>query len=343
MEKKYTIAIDAMGGDDAPQCVVAGLDSIYDYLYENQIALLLFGNAIAVASVLAKYPRLNAISTLVQADEVVQGDDKPSKIIRSGRKTSMWMAIEAVRNKQADAVVSGGNTGCLMGISRLLISMIEGIRRPAITTLLPSSKASCTVMLDLGANIDCDENNIFQFAVMGSVYSKIILGVEVPKVSILNVGSESGKGFEYLSKASDIIEANKDNISFEYVGFVEGDDIFKGEVDVIATDGFTGNVALKTIEGTAKFITNDLKAAFKRSFMTFLGYLFMRNSLKSFKAKMDPRKYNGAVFLGLNGIVVKSHGGTDAVGFANAVKYAAQLVVNDFEIKVRNEIEKVKN
>ena len=342
MDKNYTIAIDTMGGDNAPLCVIAGLDSIYDYLVENQINLLLFGNADKVAPIIAKYPRLNNISTFIQADDVVQGDDKPSKIIRSGRNTSMWKAIEAVRNKQADAVVSAGNTGCIMGISRLLISMIDGIRRPAITTLLPNAKNSYTTMLDLGANTECDENNIFQFAIMGSLYSKILLGNDRPKVGILNIGSEAGKGFDYLSLAEEKMHSHKDNISFDYFGFVEGDDIFKGKVDVITTDGFSGNVALKTLEGTSKFITNELKTSFKSSLSSLIGYLFMRKSIGTFKSKMDPRKYNGAVFLGLNGIVVKSHGGTDAFGFANAVKYAVRLVVNDFETKVQHEIEKVR-
>ena len=341
MDKKYTIAIDAMGGDNAPGCVIAGLDYIYDYLVENQISLLIFGDTKVVAPVIAKFPRLNEISTLVQADEVVQGDDKPSRIIRSGRQTSMWKAIESVRNKQADAVVSGGNTGCIVGISRILISMIDGIRRPAITTLLPTA-TSYTTMLDLGANTECDENNIFQFSIMGSLYSKIILGNERPKVGILNIGSEAGKGFDYLSVAEQKIIANKDKLSFDYYGFVEGDDIFKGKVDVIATDGFTGNVALKTLEGTAKFITTNLKSSFESSLLGKLGAGIARGPLKKFKSSMDPRKYNGAVLLGLNGVVVKSHGGSDAFGFSNAVKYAVRLIVNDFGAKVQKEIEKVK-
>lgn len=341
MDKKYTIAIDAMGGDNAPDCVIAGLDYIYDYLVENQISLLIFGDTKVVAPVIAKFPRLNEISTLVQADEVVQGDDKPSRIIRSGRQTSMWKAIESVRNKQADAVVSGGNTGCIVGISRILISMIDGIRRPAITTLLPTA-TSYTTMLDLGANTECDENNIFQFSIMGSLYSKIILGNERPKVGILNIGSEAGKGFDYLSVAEQKIIANKDKLSFDYYGFVEGDDIFKGKVDVIATDGFTGNVALKTLEGTAKFITANLRASFTSSLLGKVGGCIARGPLKKFKSSMDPRKYNGAVLLGLNGVVVKSHGGSDAFGFSNAVKYAVRLIVNDFGAKVQKEIEKVK-
>ena len=340
MAKKWTIAIDAMGGDNAPLSVIAGLDIIYDYLVKNEIALLLFGDAKVMAPYLAKYPRLNNISTVIQCDEVVQGDDKPSKIIRRGRNTSMWKAIEAVRNKEADAVVSGGNTGCLMGISKLLISMIEGIRRPAITTLLPNVK-DYTVMLDLGANAECDEHNIVQFAIMGSIYAKIMIGKERPRVGILNIGSEAGKGLDYLTKAEEIFAEKKEHLPFDYFGFVEGDDIMKDKVDVITTDGFSGNVALKSIEGTAKFIAGSLKSVFKKSIFTIIGYLFMKSAFKQFKAKMDPRKYNGAVFLGLNGIVVKSHGGTDAVGFSNAVLYASRLLVDDFTSKVAREVEKI--
>ena len=340
MAKKWTIAIDAMGGDNAPLSVIAGLDIIYDYLVKNDIALLLFGDAKVMAPYLAKYPRLNNISTVIQCDEVVQGDDKPSKIIRRGRNTSMWKAIEAVRNKEADAVVSGGNTGCLMGISKLLISMIDGIRRPAITTLLPNVK-DYTVMLDLGANAECDEHNIVQFAIMGSIYAKIMVGKERPRVGILNIGSEAGKGLDYLTKAEEIFAEKKEHLPFDYFGFVEGDDIMKDKVDVITTDGFSGNVALKSIEGTAKFIAGSLKSVFKKSIFTIIGYLFMKSAFKQFKTKMDPRKYNGAVFLGLNGIVVKSHGGTDAVGFSNAVLYASRLLVDDFTSKVAKEVEKI--
>lgn len=341
MDKKWTIAIDAMGGDNAPYSVIAGLDIVYDYLVKNNISLLLFGDANVLAPYLAKYPRLNNISSVIQADEVVQGDDKPSKIIRRGRNTSMWMAIEAVRNKQADAVVSGGNTGCLMGISKLLISMIEGIRRPAITTLLPNS-ADYTAMLDLGANAECDEHNIVQFAVMGSMYVKILLGKERPRVGILNIGSEAGKGLDYLTKAEEIIAEKKEHLPFDYYGFVEGDDIMQDKVDVIATDGFSGNIALKSIEGAAKFIKNDLKKVFTKSILSIIGYMFMRSSVKKFKSKIDPRKYNGAVLLGLNGVVVKSHGGTDAFGFSNAVLYASKMLVNDFIPKIEKEIEKIK-
>jgi glycerol-3-phosphate acyltransferase PlsX len=341
VDRKYTIAVDTMGGDGAPAVVIAGIDMVCDYLAESRIDLLLFGRAADLAPLLAKYPRVGGLSRVMQADEVVAPDDKPSRVIRSGRRTSMWMAIEAVRAGRADAVVSAGNTGCLMGISKLLISMIEGVRRPAITTRIPNGKDGFTVMLDLGANAECDEHNIFEFSVMGSLYAKIIMGMERPSVGILNIGSEAGKGLDNLNKAVDIIERNKDIVSFDYSGFVEGDDIFKGKVDVIVSDGFSGNIALKTLEGTVKFMISEVKGLFKNSFWAMLGYLFMLRGLRRFKKRMDPRNYNGAVFLGLDGIVVKSHGGTDAVGFASAMKYAVRLVSRDFAAKVREEMEKV--
>ncbi|MDR1476537.1 MAG: phosphate acyltransferase PlsX [Rickettsiales bacterium] len=342
-ESRYTIAIDAMGGDHAPHMVMAGLDLMYDYLVENRIGLLLFGKPEALAPHLAKYSRLGSISRVVQAADVVAPDARPSKVIRSGRNTSMWMAIESVRNNEADAVVSAGNTGCVMGISKLLISMIEGIRRPAITTQVPNAKGSFTVLLDLGANAECDEHNIFQFGIMGSLYSQIINGNRRPTVGILNIGSEAGKGLEYLNRASEMTIANRMNLSFDYVGFVEGSDIFKGEADVIVSDGFSGNVALKTLEGTATFVASLIKQMFKKSFMALVGYFFLRSAFKPLKKKIDVRNYNGAVFLGLNGIVVKSHGGTDAFGFANAVKYAANLVAGDFDTKLKAEMEKVES
>ena len=342
MEKKWTIAIDAMGGDNAPFSVIAGLDIAYDYLVENRISLLIFGDVAKLNPLFEKYPRIKNISSVIHTDKVIQGDDKPSDMIRRfrGKDSSMWMAIDAVRNKQADAVVSGGNTGCLMAISWLLISTIEGIKRPAITTLLPNT-VDYTAMLDLGANAECDEYNLVQFAIMGSIYAKTLLGKERPKVGILNIGSEEHKGLGYLTKAQDIFLEEKDHLPFDYYGFVEGDDIMQNKVDVITTDGFSGNIALKSIEGTARFIKSELKKVFTKSIFSIIGYLFLYRAIKKFKSRIDPRKYNGAVMLGLNGVVVKSHGGTDALGFSNAVLYASKLIVNDFIPKIKEEIKKI--
>lgn len=329
MDTKWTIAVDAMGGDNAPKSVIEGLNIVYNVLIENNISLLLFGDYKVLAPYLLKYPNINNISTVVQCDEVVQGDDKPSKIIRRGRNTSMWKAIEAVRNKEADAVISGGNTGCLMGLAKILISMIGGIKRPAITTFIPT-KSGGSAMLDLGANTECDENNILDFAIMGSVYVKTLLEKENSTVGILNIGTEAGKGLEYLTKAENIFANLSEKLPFKYNGFIEGNDILEGKVDVIVTDGFSGNIALKSIEGTARFIKTSLKNIFKSSLLSMLGYILLYKSFKKLKTKIDPSKYNGAVLLGLNGIVVKSHGGADAIGFSNAVTYTIKLLTNNF-------------
>ncbi|MCL2439236.1 MAG: phosphate acyltransferase PlsX [Alphaproteobacteria bacterium] len=342
MQRKYTIAVDAMGGDAAPGMVIEGLHKSAAFINKNGVAIRLYGDEAQINPLLQKFPAVAAMSEVVHTSEKVMPDDKPSNVIRRGRTTSMWLAIESVRNGQADAVVSAGNTGCLLGISKLVISMLPGVKRPAITTCVPSKKNKRTVLLDLGANSECNEVNIFQFLIMGSLYAKIICGQARPKAAILNIGSEAGKGLDYLTRASDMVSANKENLDFDYAGFAEGDDIFKGEVDVIATDGFSGNVALKTLEGAAKFITSSLKSAIKSSWIARLGAAIMLPQLLKFRNKFDPRKYNGAVFLGLNGIVVKSHGGTDAVGFANAVQYAAALVSADFNSSVRDKMEKIK-
>ncbi len=341
MKKNWVIAVDAMGGDNAPASVIEGLNIVYNFLSENSVSLLLFGDSKRIASYLSLYPNLNSIVQIIHSDEVVQGDDKPSKIIRKGRNTSMWMAIEAVRNKKADAIISGGNTGCLMGISKLLVSMINGIKRPAITTFMPTTNG-LTAMLDLGANTECDEHNIAQFAVMGSVYVKTLLGKSRSTVGILNIGSEAGKGLDYLTKAELIFENNKTKLPFVYNGFIEGDDITKGTVDVVVTDGFSGNIALKSIEGAAKFIKNELKHTFTESFLSKIGYLFLRKSIKNLKNKIDPRKYNGAVLLGLNGLVVKSHGGSDALGFSNSVIYATKLLISNFISEIEHSVKELK-
>jgi len=298
---------------------------------------MIFGQPEALRPYIEKHPQLAAISEIVDAPEVVAADAKPSAVIRSGRKTSMWMAIEAVREGRADAVVSAGNTGCLMGISKLLISMIAGIKRPAISTIFPAANNGSVVMLDLGANAECDETNLFQFAILGSAYAHSI-GVGRPRVGILNIGSEAGKGLPYLTLAEGLLEKAKGKLGFDYSGFVEGDDIFKGKVDVIVTDGFSGNIALKTLEGTAKFMAAGIKDAIKSSILAKLGAVLMMGALRKFKDKFNPNKYNGAVLLGLSGIVVKSHGGADAYGFSQAVKYASAMTSSGFTARVREEM-----
>lgn len=327
--KSCVVAVDAMGGDNAPFSVIAGLDIAYPILVKRNISILLFGDTTKLAPLLAKFPNVNAISKVIHSPEVVTGDDKPSHIIRKGRNTSMWMAIEAVRNKEADAIVSAGNTGCLMGLSKLLISTIDGIKRPAITTFLPS-KNGLTAMLDLGANTECDEQNLLQFAVMGSIFVKTLLDKSNPKVGLLNIGTESGKGLTYINNTDALFRENKNNYPFEYFGFVEGTDLFNSKVDIIVTDGFSGNIALKTIEGTVNFIKSEIKQVIKKSLFAIIGYLFMLPAIKKFKTKIDTKKYNGAILMGLNSLVIKSHGGADAVSFSNAIIYTTDLLSKNF-------------
>ncbi len=250
-------------------------------------------------------------------------DDKPSQVIRSGRNTSMWLSLESVKNGTASGAVSAGNTGALMAMAMIQWKNLPGIDRPAIASFFPTLRGE-TVMLDLGANISCSARNLVQFAVMGEVYSRTILGIEDPTLGLLNVGTEDTKGNLELQKAADIIRGI--DFSGEFVGFVEGDDIPAGAVDVVVTDGFTGNIALKTAEGTAKLINGFVREAFRNSLWAKLGYVFAKHSLDKLRNRSDPRRYNGAMFLGLNGICVKSHGGTDALGFATAIGVAIDMI-----------------
>jgi len=334
MESKYTIAIDAMGGDRAPAIVIDGLGKVADMLEKRGMSVLLFGQAGAIAPLMAKHPRLTRIASIIDSKDVVSGDDKPSRIIRSGRETSMWKAIEAVREDRADAVISAGNTGCFMAISKLLLKTIEGVKRPAITAMVPNVNGGRTTILDLGANAECDEENLFQFAILGSLYARLVSGIAKPRVGIMNIGSEAGKGLDYITRANVMVQANAERLGFSYVGYVEGDEIFHDKADVLVTDGFTGNMILKTIEGTAKFMKFLLKKLF-RHIVAKLAYLLMFRSLRGLKDTIDTRNYNGAVLLGLNGVAVKSHGSADKKSFANAIRYAADIVAGGYTKHVK--------
>jgi glycerol-3-phosphate acyltransferase PlsX len=257
---------------------------------------------------------------------VVRADEKPSIALRSGRNSSMRLAIDAVKQGDAQGVVSAGNTGALMGMSKFVLKTLPGIDRPAIGGLFPTLKGE-TVMLDLGANVHCDAGNLIDFAVMGTAFARVVLGLEAPTYGLLNVGSEEIKGHEALHEASTFLR--EAGLPGKFVGFIEGDDIAKGTVDVVVTDGFTGNIALKTAEGTAKMVNEYVRRSFRSSVMAGFGYLMARSALNKLRVRIDPRRYNGAVFLGLNGIAVKSHGGTDAMGFANAVGVAIDLSQHD--------------
>ncbi|MBI3708875.1 MAG: phosphate acyltransferase PlsX [Proteobacteria bacterium] len=333
MDARLTIALDAMGGDKAPQMVIDGAD-IARIRYPS-VSFLLFGDEQRLAPLLDAKPRLKAACTVVHAEEVVTGDAKPSVALRTGRRSSMRLAIEAVREGQAAGVVSAGNTGALMAMSVVVLRTLAGISRPAIASFFPTRRGE-TVMLDLGANIECDVDNLVQFAVMGEVFARTVLGLQQPTIGLLNVGAEELKGHEELRLAAARLRAS--SLPIQFHGFVEGDDIGAGTVDVVVTDGFTGNIALKTAEGTAKLYAEFLRGAFRASWLAQLGYLLARRGLNKVRKRTDPRRYNGAMFLGVNGIVVKSHGGTDGFGFANAVGVAVDMAANRINDKIRDEL-----
>jgi len=333
MPDKVRIALDTMGGDHGPSVTVLGAEVSLER--HSNIEFILFGDRALVEPLLEARPRLKAASRFVHTEVSVGMDEKPSQALRHGRwKSSMWLAIDAVKKHDADVAVSAGNTGALMAMAKVALRTLPGIDRPAIAGFFPTLKGE-SVMLDLGANVQCDADNLVQFAVMGNVFARTVLGVVSPTMGLLNVGSEDMKGHEALREASALLREFKLPGSFH--GFVEGDDIAKGTVDVVVTDGFTGNVALKSIEGTAKLYAEFMRATFRSSFLSKLGYLLARPALNALRLRTDPRRYNGAIFMGLNGIAIKSHGGTDGEGFAHAIDVGVDLVIHGFNDKVKQE------
>jgi glycerol-3-phosphate acyltransferase PlsX len=327
------IALDAMGGDRAPAMVLQGADLALKRV--PRLRFLIFGADSAIAPMLSRLPNLAAVATVHHTSEVVSGDARPSLALRTGRRSSMGLAIDAVAEGDADGVVSAGNTGALMALAKFVLKTLPGIDRPAIASFFPTRRGE-SVMLDLGANIDCDAENLVQFALMGDVFARTVLGLIEPRVGLLNVGSEDLKGNDVVRRASARLRGAMTPIRFH--GFVEGDDIAAGTVDVVVTDGFTGNIAVKTAEGTARLFGEFLEEAFRHSLPARLGYLFARGALRRLRMRVDPRRYNGAIFLGLNGIAVKSHGSTDALGFANAIGVAADTMTNGFLDKIRSDL-----
>ncbi|MBX6322437.1 MAG: phosphate acyltransferase PlsX [Rhodospirillaceae bacterium] len=332
MSEGLTIALDAMGGDNAPRSVIRGAN-IARQRYP-QARFVFFGDQARIEPLLAQLPQLRAVSTIQHTAEVIKADDKAAQALRSGRQSSMRLAVDAVRDGGAQAAVSAGNTGALMAIAKFVLKTLPGIDRPAIASFFPTMRGE-SVMLDLGANLLCDSDNLVQFAVMGNVFARTVLGIRHPTVGILNVGSEEQKGHEAIRDAAAVLRGT--TLPGRFHGFVEGDDIAKGTVDVFVSDGFTGNVALKAIEGTVKLYSEFLKEAYKSSWSARIGYLLARRALNALRTRMDPRRYNGAIFLGLNGIVVKSHGGTDAVGFANAIGVAADMLLHGAIDKIKED------
>ena len=324
-----------MGGDNAPYIIVDG--AAQTKIRHPYVKFSFFGNKMKLLPLINSSELLKE-SEIVHTEEFVDANEKPSIAVRKGRNSSMGMAIQSVKSGKADAIVSAGNTGALMAMAKLFLRPIDGINRPAIAAYFPTiTGESC--MLDLGANIDCDAKNLVQFAFMGQAFANIVMGVDNPSISLLNIGEEEQKGLDYIKEASQILSDLKSQIN--YAGFIEGDKIAQGISDVIIADGFSGNVSLKTAEGTALLVTSYLKKALSSSLSSKIGYFFAKKAINDFKLQMDPRKYNGAVFLGLNAVAVKSHGGTDAFGFANAICVAVDMVKYNFIHDLKNKISNI--
>lgn len=314
------IAVDAMGGDHGAREIVPALALVA--ATNADVHFLVYGDEKAISPYLAKHKILKGRVTVYHTDKMVKNEDKPSSALRASKGTSMRMAIEAVESGAAKAAVSAGNTGALMAMAKIVLKTLPGIHRPAIASVMPGI-AGDSVMLDLGANVLVDAEHLVQFAVLGSVFAKAYKKIALPSVGLLNVGSEDSKGPEHVREAAEIL--SKVQFPGKYHGFVEGDDIMKGTVDVIVCDGYAGNIALKTAEGAGKFMRQCFTDAFTANPLALLGSVFACFSLKKLKKRMDPRLYNGGVFLGLNGLCVKSHGGADALGFSSAVNVAVRL------------------
>lgn len=325
-----TIALDGMGGDHGPETTIGGADLAC--IRHPQVRFLIFGDEAVMRPVLEKFPRVAAVSEIIHTDVAISMDELPSQALRRGRRTSsMWQAIDAVKTGRAQVAVSAGNTGALMAMSKVILKTMPNVERPALAALWPTARGE-SVVLDLGATIGPGALQLVQFAVMGEAFARIILGTERPTVGLLNIGQEEVKGTEQVKEAAQILRTTDLNVDFH--GFVEGDDISKGTTDVVVTDGYTGNIALKTAEGTVRLIVEFLGNALRSSLFSRLGYLLAQGAFKALGKKLDPRSSNGAVFLGLNGLVVKSHGGTDGEGFAYAIDVAVDVAAADLVQKI---------
>jgi glycerol-3-phosphate acyltransferase PlsX len=319
-----------MGGDHGPETVIGGADIAS--VRHPDVRFIIYGDEAVMRPVLDKHPRVAAVSEIIHTSVSVAMTEKPSQALRHGRKTSsMWLAIDAVKNAKAQAAVSAGNTGALMAMSKVVLKTMPNVERPALAALWPTARGE-SVVLDLGATIGPDAFQLVQFAVMGEAFARVIFSLDNPSVGLLNIGEEEVKGTEQVKEAAQLLR--EANLSMHFHGFVEGDDIAKGTVDVVVTDGYTGNIALKTAEGTVRLLMDYLRSAMRSSLMSRIGYLFARGAFGALAKKLDPRASNGAVFLGLNGIVVKSHGGTDALGFAYAIDVAIDVAAADLLQKI---------
>jgi phosphate acyltransferase len=327
--QRTLISVDAMGGDQGPAIVVAGCSE--SAKKNPDISFVLHGPKATLEPLVAKRPELQGRCTIRDAQDVVTMEDKPSNVVRNGKDTSMWSAIESVRTGEASVAVSCGNTGALMALSMIRLKKMPGVNRPAIAVLYPSSNPQgFNVMLDVGADVRADADDLLRYALMGKSYARNGMDIERPRIGLLNVGTEEHKGRTELKEAYELIRDHAEKAEYEFVGFIEGGDISGNRCDVIVTDGFTGNIAIKTGEGTATMIGNGLRDAFKHSILSRIASLMAYPSLRRVSKRFDPRRVNGGVFLGLNGTVVKSHGAADATGVSSAIKLAARLAESEF-------------
>ena len=334
MTKVIKIAVDAMGGDGSPKKIIDGI--LHHYESSKDCFYKIFGDIEKIKELIPKNFKKD-LYEIIHTVEIVEGADTPLGGAKRGKKTSMWLAVESVKNKDSDIVISAGNTGALLVIAKLNLKMIGNIDKPALSALWPNKKGM-SVVLDLGANIECSEKNLIDFSIMGASLFKALFPSDIAKVALLNIGSEEIKGNETIKNTYQKLNEIK-NKNFNFEGFVEGNELMNGEVNVIVADGFTGNVALKTAEGTSNFIINELKTAMTNTLIGKISSLLNFRNLKKFKNRLDPRLYNGAIFIGLDSPVVKSHGGTDYIGFSNSLNVCEKIIKGDLIEKIKENID----
>ena len=343
MTKKITIAIDAIGGENSPNKIIEGLSLfLKKNIKKDDFFINLYGDKDKIEFELNKFSISKKFLKIVHSSSEISDDETPLTAVKNSKNTSMWNCIKSQTDGEADISLSAGNTGVLLVISRMILKMMSQLSKPALAGLWPN-KNGMNVVLDLGANIECNENNLIEFAELGSALYKSLYPNDKPLVSLLNVGSEEIKGTETLKKAFKQLNSLSDDSNFIFKGYIEGNQIMDGNSNVIITDGFTGNVALKTAEGTSKFITYNLKKSLTENILTKISLIFSYFALKKFKNRLDPRKYNGAIFLGLNGPVVKSHGGTDAIGFYHSIDLCYKIVKGNLLDQIRNNLNHLNN
>ncbi len=334
MEKPIKIAVDAMGGDNSPSKIIKGIK--IHYQKSNNTFYNIFGDKKIIKPLISQSKIPNTCYEITHTENFIKDTDSPLSAAKKGKDTSMWLSIESLKNQNSDAIISAGNTGALFVIAKLNLKMIEKIDKPALSALWPN-KNGMNIVLDLGANIECNEKNLVDFSLMGSALHKSLFENEDSKVALLNIGSEELKGNNIIKNTYQILNENKNSL-YEFKGYIEGNQIMDGNVNVIVTDGFTGNIALKTAEGTANFITSELKNALNSTLLGKLSAILNIKNLKKFKNKLDPRLYNGAILLGLDKPVIKSHGSTDEIGFANSLRVCEKIIKSNLIDKIKKNI-----